>query len=72
MLRSGNQIRLTPSEIDLFTTITGFVPENVKTVGDLDTYVKRCKEFYWGTSRHTRFLRWLIDDTRAECFGGGR
>jgi hypothetical protein len=48
MLRSGNQIRLTPSEIELFTTITGFVPENVKTVGDLDTYVKRCKGILLG------------------------
>jgi hypothetical protein len=61
---------LTSSKIELFTTITGFVPENVKTLEDLDAYVKRCKQFYWDTSRDTRFLHRLIDDTRAECFAG--
>lgn len=67
MLRLGNQIRLTSAEIELFATITGFVAENVKTVEELDADVARCKEYYWGSSLDTRFLHWLIDDTRRTC-----
>lgn len=69
MLRLGNQIRLTSKEIEKFTEITGFVPEDVKTLEDLDVYVEQCKKYYWGTSRETRFLHWLIDKERSRCLG---
>jgi hypothetical protein len=47
--------------------ITGFVPQNVKTVEDWDGYIALCKERYVGISRGVRFLHWLMDDTRATC-----
>lgn len=70
MLRCGRQIRLTPIEVERFTEITGFVPENVKTLDDLDAYVKQCKEYYWGVSDETRYLHWLIDQERSSCLDG--
>lgn len=36
MVRLGHHIRLTSRDVERFTEITGFVPENVKTL-DLDT-----------------------------------
>lgn len=69
MIRLGNHIRLTPREVARFTQITGFAPDDVKTVDDLDAYIARCKRFYWGTSDDTRFLHWLIDKERARCLG---
>ena len=51
MLRLGNRIRLTSRDVARFTEITGFVPENVKTLDDLDDFVRRCKRYYWGQSR---------------------
>jgi hypothetical protein len=67
MLRCRQQIRLTRTEIDRLTEITGFVPENIKTLSDLDAYVARCKAHYWGVSDDTRFLHWLIDRERLRC-----
>ena len=32
---------------------------------DLDAYIARCKAHYWGRSRDTQFLHWLIDQERA-------
>ncbi len=64
MLRLGNQIRLTPREVDRLRKITGIAPVGVKSVHDLDEYVARCKRHYWGTSRETRLLHWLIDEER--------
>lgn len=72
MLRSGQQIRLTRVEIERFTDITGFVPENVKTLEDLDAYIMECKTYYWGVSDETRFLHWLIDQERSSCLSGLR
>jgi hypothetical protein len=69
MIRLGNHIRLTPREVARFTQITGFAPEDVKTIEDLDAYIARCKHYYWGTSESTRFLHWLIDKERARCLG---
>lgn len=69
MLRLGNHIRLTSSEVARFTYITGFAPNNVKTLADLDAYIAQCKCYYWGHSRDTRFLHWLIDREYARCRG---
>jgi hypothetical protein len=67
----GTIIRLTSREIARFTQITGFVPENVKTLDDLDAYVAHCKRYYWGVSEDTRYLHWLIDRERSRCLGTG-
>ncbi|WP_251969485.1 hypothetical protein [Sphaerotilus microaerophilus] len=67
MLRLGSSIRLTRPEIARFTEITGFEPEDVRTTGDLKAYVSRCKAYYWGTSRDTQFLHWLIDREWSNC-----
>jgi hypothetical protein len=69
MLRLGNQVRLTPKEIERLTKITGFEPVNVRTLRDLDAFVAACKRHYWGVSRDTRFLHWLIDKERSRCIG---
>jgi hypothetical protein len=69
MLRLGNRIRLTRKEVELFTLITGFEPVDVKTLDDLDAYITRCKSYYWGTSRATRFLHWWMDRERSRCLG---
>jgi hypothetical protein len=69
MIRLGNQIRLTRKEIERFTKITDFVPQHVKTLNDLDAYITQCKRFYWGSSRETRFLHWLIDREVQRCNG---
>jgi hypothetical protein len=37
----------------------------VKTVDDLDAYIVRCKRHYWGVSKDTQFLHWLIDKELA-------
>lgn len=65
MIRLGNHIRLTRTEIARFTKVTGFVPADVKTLDDLDAYILRCKRHYWGFSKETRFLHWLMDRERA-------
>lgn len=72
MIRLGNHIRLTHTDIARFTTITGFAPVDVTTLDDLDAYIRRCKRHYWGVSKETRFLHWLIDRERARCCGGKR
>jgi hypothetical protein len=69
MLRLGNQIRLTPSEVERLTTITSFEPMNIRTLADLEEYVARCKAYYWGHSRDTRCLHWLIDREVERCRG---
>ena len=71
MIRFGRHIRLTPKEVERFTTITGFEPLNVKTLEDLDAYIAQCKRHYWGVSKDTQFLHWLIDKERLRCLGGG-
>lgn len=70
-IRLGNHIRLTGTDIARFTKITGFVPVNIKTLDDLDVYVGQCKRHYWGVSKDTRFLHWLIDRERLRCLDGG-
>ena len=69
MLRLGKQVRLTRKEIERLTKITGFEPVNVKTLEDLDAFIAQCKRQYWGVSRDTQFLHWLIDKERSRCVG---
>ena len=67
MIRLGNHIRLTPREVARFTQITGFAPDDVKTIEDLDAYIAHCKHYYWGVPEATRFLHWLIDREYCLC-----
>lgn len=68
MIRLGSHIRLTRREAERFKTITDIEPAGIRTVGDLDAYVARCKAHYWGVSNETRFLHWLIDHEVAQCW----
>ncbi len=61
MLRSGNQVRLTRPELARLARITAIEPGAIRSVEDLQAYVRRCKAHYWGSSGDTRFLHWLID-----------
>ena len=67
MLCLGQHVRLTLREIERFTTITGITPVDVRTVADLEAYIERCKAHYWGVSRETQFLHWLIDREYQRC-----
>lgn len=61
MLRLNQTVRLTPRDFARWYELTGFAPEGICTVAQLDTYIARCKAYYWGTSRETRYLHALID-----------
>lgn len=65
MIRLGTHIRLTRAEIDRLFRLTDIEPVGIRTRADLDAYVARCKAHYWGHSRDTQFLHWLIDRERA-------
>ena len=67
MIRFGSRVRLTSREVERFTQITGFVPVGVKSLDDLDEYIRQCKAYYKGTSEEARFLRWLLDEERSRC-----
>ena len=67
MLRLGHHVRLTRREIERFTKITGIAPVGIRTLADLDAYIARCKAHYWGVSRETQFLHWLIDREYQQC-----
>ena len=70
MIRLNNQIRLTRTDVERFTKITGLAPVNIKTLADLDRYIAQCKRHYRGVSNDTQFLHWLIDRERGLCIGG--
>ena len=70
MLRSGNQIRLTRREAEIFKEITNFEPSGIRTLDDLQAYIFRCKRHYHGTSHAARFLHWLIDEQFVNCVTG--
>jgi hypothetical protein len=70
MIRLGRHVRLTKKEVERFTKITGFLPVNVNTLDELDAYIVQCKRHYWGSSKDTQFLHWLIDKEHARCLGG--
>ena len=65
MFRFGTQVRLTRPEAERLRWLTDIEPEDIRTAADLDAYVARCKAHYWGRSRDTQFLHWLIDQERA-------
>ena len=65
MLRSGPHIRLTRPESARLRWLTDIEPVDIRSPADLDAYVARCKAHYWGRSRDTQFLHWLIDQERA-------
>ncbi|MBN9206173.1 hypothetical protein [Methylibium petroleiphilum] len=65
MIRLGTHIRLTRTEVDRLFRLTDIEPVGVRTRDDLDAYVARCKAHYWGQSRDTQFLHWLIERERA-------
>lgn len=67
MIRLGHQIRLTRREVDRFTKITAIAPVDVRTFADLEAYIAHCKAHYWGASRETQFLHWLIDREMESC-----
>jgi len=67
MIRLGSQIRLPRSEVQRFAKITDIEPVGIRTLDDLDAYIARCKAHYWGVSKETRFLHWLIDREVARC-----
>ena len=67
MLRLGNHLRLTSREVERFTRITGIEPVGVRSLDDLDDYVRQCKDYYRGASEEARFLRWLLDEERSRC-----
>ena len=67
MIRLGPQIRLTRREVERFTRITAIEPVGIRTPVDLDAYIARCKAHYWGSSKATKFLHWLIDREYGLC-----
>jgi hypothetical protein len=69
MIRLGKNIRLTRREVERFTKITGFEPVGVKTLDDLDNYIGKCKAHFWGVSKETRFLHFLLDEERSRGLG---
>ena len=70
MLRLGSQIRLTRKEVAHFLWLTDVEPVGIRTLGDLRDYAVACKAKYWGVSRDTQFLHWLIDQEVARCLAG--
>ncbi|NVE00688.1 hypothetical protein HUX62_21960 [Massilia sp. BJB1822] len=67
MLRLGQHIRLTSAEIAYFIYLTDIEPVGIKSLDDLNAYIKRCKRHYWGHSSQTRQLHRLIDEALARC-----
>ena len=67
MIRLGSQIRLTRLEVERFSKITDIVPVGICTFDDLEAYIACCKAHYWGVSKETRFLHWLIDREVDRC-----
>lgn len=67
MIRLGQQIRLTRREVQRFTRITAIEPVGIRTPVDLDAYIAQCKAHYWGSSKETKFLHWLIDREYGRC-----
>ena len=67
MLRYGPHIRLTRPEAERLHWLTDIEPVDIRSQADLDAYVARCKAHYWGRSRDTQFLHWLIDREYAQC-----
>jgi hypothetical protein len=69
MLRLNQSIRLTARDVDRWIKLTGFVPRDIRCLAQLDAYIVQCKAYYWGTSRETLYLHWLMDRERALQLG---
>ena len=70
MIRFGKSIRLTRREVERFTQITGFEPVGVKTLDDLDAYIRQCKNHYFKDgSKEAEILHWLVDEQLSRCVG---
>jgi hypothetical protein len=67
MIRLGCRVRLTRREVERFFKITAIEPVDIRSLADLDAYISRCKAHYWGVSRETQFLHWLIDREYHQC-----
>lgn len=67
MIRLGSHIRLTRREVERFRRLTDIEPVGIQTPSDLHAYVERCKAHYWGASKDTLFLHWLIDREVERC-----
>lgn len=67
MIRLGSRIRLTHREVERLRRITDIEPADIQTPSDLRAYVERCKAHYWGVSKDTQFLHWLIDRELERC-----
>lgn len=67
MIRLGNNIRLTRREVERFKKITGIAPVGLKTLDDLDSYIRECKSRFRGESEDARYLRYLLDEERLGC-----
>jgi hypothetical protein len=62
MTRGEGKLRLSARDVRRWKRITGFEPVGIGCFEDLAAYVKMCKAHYWGTSKETRFIHWLIDE----------
>lgn len=69
MLRLNHSIRLTPRDMARWIQITGFAPQDIRCLAQLDAYIVQCKAYYWGASRETRYLHWLMDLERELQLG---
>lgn len=67
MIRLGSRIRLTRREVERLHRITDIEPVGIRTPSDLAAYGERCKAHYWGVSKETQFLHWLIDREVERC-----
>ena len=70
MFRDDGKLRLSTRDLRRWARITGFEPVGIRCVADLAAYVQVCKAHYWGTSKETRFMHWLIDEEFRRCVGG--
>lgn len=69
MFRDDGKLRLSTRDLRRWARITGFEPVGIRCLADLAAYVQVCKAHYWGTSKETRFIHWLIDEEFRRCVG---
>ncbi len=70
MFRGDGKLHLSARDRRRWTRITGFEPVGINCVKDLAAYVQVCKAHYWGISKETSFIHWLIDEEFRRCVGG--
>lgn len=69
MIRYGNRLMLSESDVRRWMRITGFEPTVISTLADLEDYVRDCKRYYAEPSQDSAFLNWLMD-VELERYGG--